>query len=618
MITWATTVAPQTQSIGYSTGKLTQAENPGFGASNTRTYFYTVTSFANWSRTQGYTTEAEGNHNGPYDSLANISDSFVSQLGIANSTTFKTRLDGYGGSSSYEYGYTQRSVINTTTAYTTTQYTYTATGLVASTYSFPTLSVASDSTFSTSTSSSNSNVTTSSTASAQETVATTTLGAETIATPILATIVRADKNEVIWAASTSAASGISGQVYPASSVGTSTTQTTIMPWTLTATAAQSPSTATTAKNAPLISGFVQYTETQFSFQATTEISDYSELPHKSVTTNNPTVSFVDTVLSFTVADQSDFIATGACGSETIVKTSFGLTEVSRNGSVFNTSRSYTTTVSREYATPWAETSTFSTSFTIRAYSNVGTLSGQVTGDEYTWTGSNQQTTSNELTTFARQPEAMTVRLPQNVFIDRRRYYYSGVLGEDLSLAAGYSCRELGFFDASLFPEVSRGASSIFPTSAEYEYTTMTTEGEEEVSSQISGSITFSGLNATISENGASTTSTIGISLYGNPQFATESYGFSKVTANLGASETMFETLPQGVYSAGNATFTTEGGATSWSKESASSLTGGRGAIFALSFIEAASAKLGNVLTWTAPRNHSSANDLTQESRYFQL
>lgn len=596
MITWATTVDPQTESRGFSTYFLTDESNPGTG---TRTFYETRTSFVNWSRTQSYITRAEGNEDGPYDG-ENTSNSFVSVLGLVDSTTFKTRLASNGNTSSYEFSYTKRSVINTTTTETTAEYSYSATTLTSSTYSFPTLSTEGEATFTATSFAENSNVTTEVVLTQEMTVATTTAGAESVATPILATLVRAADKEVIWAAATSAAGDISAQVSAAIAVATSTTQTTIMPWAATISAVQSPSTATTAKTLPLISGSIQYTSEQFTFVETTTIEAYSELPNKSKTTNAPSVSLAGAELQFTVAPQSFVTVTGAnAGTETIVRTSTGQSEVSRNGSTFDTSQSYTTTISREYAVPWAETSTSSLSFTV--------IAG--------WAGSIMATTSNELTTFARQPHGITMRPPQNTFLQRQRCYYEGVV-ESGSLAAGYSCEEVGFVGGDMFPLVSREALSLLPGTVEYLTTFLDfadpeegEEGGEFVNVAVGGTLTISGLKATIQRAAQTQTLTFDLSVYGDPVFKAAPHQTSSFTANLGASETVFQTIRQGVYMVNEETFSTTGGATSWTNgEEVQSA-----AIFPVSVIEAhTESNNGDVITWGVSRNsHISVGNLTE-------
>jgi hypothetical protein len=100
MISWETTVAPQTSFSGSTEQSNVLPANQGAGASVTITEKATTVSSYNWSRT--------------YYSSGNPLEIWVSVLGTTDSTE---------GNS-----YTLRSVINITSTEATREYTYRATG----------------------------------------------------------------------------------------------------------------------------------------------------------------------------------------------------------------------------------------------------------------------------------------------------------------------------------------------------------------------------------------------------------------------------------------------------------------------------------------------------------
>jgi hypothetical protein len=113
MISWETTVAPQTSFSGSTERSDIRRQNPGGGASITWSDRATTTSSYNWSRTEYYSTlNGQLNPGGPV--FGNTSTGYVSVLGTTNSTQ---------GDS-----YTLRSVMNITSTETTHEYTYRATG----------------------------------------------------------------------------------------------------------------------------------------------------------------------------------------------------------------------------------------------------------------------------------------------------------------------------------------------------------------------------------------------------------------------------------------------------------------------------------------------------------
>jgi hypothetical protein len=168
-----------------------------------------------------------------------------------------------------------------------------------------------------------------------------------------------------------------------------------------------------------------------------------------------------------------------------------------------------------------------------------------------------------------------------------------------------------FADNNVMAQVERSISSVFPGNREF-------LSEEEA---LPISATFSGLSATLAFPGSTstTTTTTSLSAFGDaPRVYGGGIGGSPWrsgidAASLGQSETLYFTLPRGVYSANGSTFSTTGKTTS--------LTAGEGPSSApplpVSFIVGTtSANAGNQIWWTVPRNsHASLQELTQGAAY---
>jgi hypothetical protein len=591
MISWETTVAPQTSFSGSTERSDIRRQNPGGGASITWSDRATTTSSYNWSRTEYYSTlNGQLNPGGPV--FGNTSTGYVSVLGTTNSTQ---------GDS-----YTLRSVMNITSTETTHEYTYRATGTetVETTAHTTTVFEGESQTFAWSVPAISTITTTTGFATAAESRLTTTTGADTIATPIRATVLVAEKNEVIWAANTTAATALSA-LQAASSVATSGTRFTIMPHTATMVALAANTTETTEVALPLVSGSFEHAQSNFTVNERPIVEDYNFLPHQTSLGFGGSFETLATNRQFTVVEAQTITARKSRATETRCAQSTTTALAHLNGESFSSSQTLTSTFSREHTQETAET--FTSSFTLE----VGATSGP-SDTPYTWTQTFASTTSNQLTTFQRQSQGMatSAATPLQSYEGR-----SGVVDVSGSAKLGYTMAStLGFglfADNNLMPQVERSISSVFPGNRQF-------LSEEEA---LPISATFSGLSATLAFPGSTstTTTTTSLSAFGDaPRVYGGGFGASALrsaidASSLGQGETLYFTLPRGVYSANGSTFSTTGKTTS--------LTAGEGpssaAPLPVSFIVGAiSTNAGNQIWWTVSRNsHASLFNLTQASAY---
>lgn len=623
MITWATTVAPQTESSNSYGYYSLRPQNPGAGASITETNDYGATSWQNWSRTTGSNSFSVSAHNA---GSGFSSDSFSSILGTTNSTTFKVSTNNNGIPISYEYGYTLLSVLNVTSTETTREHTYRKTGTSESSYTCPVTTVFDAVTFTTGTEASATTVTTTAVGTTQESCISTTTAADTIRTPLLATVVVADKDEVIWAVNSIAATGMGG-LSAATALGTTVTRTTIMPWTKTLVAPQANSTQTTALSVPIVSQSLTYASEQYTQTETTTVTNYNSLPHQSESTLVGTHQTLATNRNHTIFASQAITATLSKETETIFATSYAPMAITRSGSALTTTTTATATRTQESSPTCAETSTFSETYQIVAFSRSAT---SAEFESYTWQGIQSHTTSNNLTTFSQTPQAATMIVPLNGAVFRSRDFHEGVYN-DGAVAGGYSCQQIGLL-YDIFPEVSRSVSSIMPTVTPYLTTVEATfEGEDGEGGTYSatfgqateaGTMTVSGLSVTIQPSSATGTNSTATESFELQPFGSGRrkmvFAATKSAINgtsLGASESVYQTLAAGVYSAGTSTFSTSGGCRSWGPSGDS-----QAAPIALSYIAPRTTRNGaSPIWWTVSRNsHESFRDLTRASNYNQL
>lgn len=594
MITWQTTVAPDTSFSSVNGGTVTQRNNPGAGSTTTDTFTFGTTIVRNWSRSATTISSAAA----PVGAL--FSTSSVSVLGTVNSTDSNS--------------FTRLSTVGLTTTQTTRAYTFQETGLKAFTRAIPSSTTATSvfgnqtntvttSTFATQATSSLGTI---STVSAVENAITTIIGAPTIATPIFATVVVAERNEVIFAAETTAASDSSSVFAPATDAATTFTRITVMPWTQTTTfyeAAESESTATSfpAETYSMTLGRT----TDASTQITTV--NFFELPNKTNTVQATTGTTESYPATFTVYPQTNL---------TLRKSQFTTTDIVQS----------TITVPAE-AYGLSFESSFLAYTTASRLTTLGTARTET--ESYSEDGlTRTEETSIEITSFAPIPHRIGIFQPRN--ISQSYNFFSGAY-DDGAIAGWFTCdEEIGA--GAILPSISRGVRSVLPTTFVYSSSfAVTFEDEEEpgVDYEQAGSATISGLSVTIlpqdSDNTSQTfdSSSFELSAEGQAlqthlpadqivQGRNDETRFGYDLQNLGASETFFQTIGPGVYKTSGQTFST-----TW--EFSSFVSGGssREWIEPLSYLGPSNQKIGaDLLTWSGLQNaHPDSSILTVGSNY---
>lgn len=599
MITWQTTVAPDTSFSSVNGTTLSQRFNPGGGTTSTFSNTYGTTIVRNWSRSA--TTISSANAGGIGGSF---STSSVSVLGTANST--------------HSNSFTKLSTFGQTTTQTTRAYTFQVTGLKPFTQAIPSSATvtaisgsetvtATTSTFSTRATQSLGTI---STASVIESGITTTIDDATIATPIFATIVLAERNEVIFAANTTAATDSSSVFVAASDVATTFTRITLMPWTQTSVLYEAAQSESTISSFPAETYSMTLARTT---QTPTQITtvNYFELPNKTntvQTTTGTTESFASTLTLFTqrtlTLRKSQFTTTEVVTSVATVPAEAYNLSYEKSSVVFTTASRLTTQES-------ARTETYSTA---------GTEGGGFTITEQT---------SIEITSFAPVPQRLGIFQPQG--ISQSYNYFSGVYN-DGSIAGWFTCgEEIGA--GAILPSISRGVRSVLPRTFEYSSSfAVTFEDEEEagVDYEAAGDATISGLSMTIrpkdTDNTTQTfqTSSFELSAQGQGlqthlpadqllQGRNDETRFGFDLQNLGASETFYQTIGPGVYKTSGQTFSTTYDFASFAAGGLSS----REWIEPLSYFGISNQRLGaDFLTWSGLQNaHPDSSILTQGSAY---
>jgi hypothetical protein len=586
MISWEVSADPQTQFSGLSSNSDIRPSNPGAGASITVTNTGVTTISSMWSRSH---TISQGISFG-----AGYGGNTLFVLGTTDSTIEATNSAGVTTGSSV----TVKSTLNITSTQTNREYTYTyrATGTeTTETTAYATTLV--DSAKSTTFVSAEQEVITTTseeTETGTETCIATTTGADTIATPERATVYAAEANEIIWVANNTAATDLSDLV-AASFVATSTTRATVQPWYNLVTAIQANTTETTEVILPEISAAFSYASSALANYTRNEVDNTNELPHKNIGVNAVSRRTSATNLAFTIAPEDTITVAKSTLTETYCARSSTTATAFLNGSSYRTSTTISQTYTRLAAPVTVESSTYSETFDVIAYAN------DDTDQEYTWTGTFFSTTSNSLTTSVEKQGVTTTLQTAAKSYERKE----GMVDSAGSLAIGYSLStnlgEAGSFALPLLLPVSRGASSLSPATFTF--------GDE------SASATFSDLSATLSfTNGSSTTLTL--QPFGSPL---PSYSgptaFASVAdpASLGQSETLYVTMPRGVYSTQGGTFSTTGQTTLASRGQGTSSA----APLPISFFvgQGQTAYVGQIL-WTVPRNsHPSSSILTAATAY---
>lgn len=611
MITWATTVDPQTQSFATSSSYSIVADDPNVLNSRTESRERFTISFQNWSSSSTWFSSA----NTRVDASPVFFQSYEahSVRGTTNSTSAQTTITVRSLSETTVtetvtsgFFYTTRDVLNVTSGTTTSAYSYKATGTTTSAYSFPSTTQISSSTFTTATTSSAQTITTTSNKTSQDTRYTTvTTAAETVRTPVLATIVQADKDEVIWAVNTSNAVSVSGSLFAATAVGTSTTRTTIQPWIQTISAAEGSSSDTTAYTNQAITGSVAYHAEAIAPATTTVVTNYSRIPNQTETSQVQSLNFASAGLSFTVVPSEAITATIAVSYETLVTNTTRTWSGLKIGQSYSSTHQQTTTLTRRYAPTWVSSSTETLTDQVVGYTATTTKAGNqttVTGSYY-WTQSFTTSDSNELTSFARSPAGISTAQTPNLVISREAQ--SGVVDENGDVVLGYTCQDIGSVFGIVTASVSRNVRSFIPQTLEY----YNSNG-----SQI-GSMTISGLAVTAKASSQTAGTTFSLQPFGAAILTQQALDSASAfdASFLGRSESVYQTLDFGVYSSSNTTFSTTIHASFLESEGQS-----RPALIPLSYVRASPAaqNLENPFTWTVKRNHHpSSTALTGAAAY---
>lgn len=586
MISWEVSADPQTQFIGFESQSDIRPSNPGGGASITVTNTGATTKSSMWSRSHTISDRVSFG--------AAIGGNTLFVLGTTNSTSTVSNSDGVTTGSSV----TILSTINTTSTQTNREYTYTygatGTATIETTAYATTLVGSSKSTTFVSTEEQIITTTAEETEIGTETCLSTTTGDDTIATPDRATIYAAEANEIIWVANNTIATDLTGLV-AASAVATSTTQATIFPWYNLVTAIQANTTETTEVILPVISASFSFASSQIVNYQRNEVDETGELPHQNILVNAISRQTNASNLDFTIAPEETITVAKTTLTETLCAHSSTTATAFLNGASFKTSTTISQNYTRLAAPVTVESSTFTETFDFIAF-----VDGD-TDQEFTGTGTFKSTTSNSLTTYFENQGVTTTVMPVSKSVERQE----GVVDSLGNLALGYSLSPnlgaVGSFALPLLLPVSRGASSLSPA-------TFTFADE-------SASATFFKLSATLSfTNGSSTTLTI--QPFGSPLpfYAGPSVLASVADpSSLGQSETLYITMPRGIYSNTVGTFSTTGQTTSATRnEGISTATPFSVSFFAGQPAEAYAAQL----VWSVPRNsHPSSSILTVAAAY---
>jgi len=609
MITWATTLDPQTSFSAVSSSTGLRRNNPGGGASITDTFSYATTVVSNWSRS-ATSTEQKLTTGGEAQSESGAT---VSVLATTDATASATALDRF--SESYE-AFSTISVRNLFFSQTTTQATRSYTYRPTTTTSISVAETVSALSGELSTTSTQSATATTMTHGSQQSAqssytATTTVTNETIATPLAATIVQADYSEVIWAANTSAATSLAGSVVAASAFATTATRTTILPHTQTTTAISANTEETTSTVLPELSVSLVHDYTEYATATVTLVSQYTVLPHATYSTTTNRETKQATTLNSTLLFSEETTWTKSPLTETIWLQSLTTTTSYLGGISFAGSLTTAASATREFQQLTCESSTLSFTEEVEAFSGSdsdGFYDGHIT---YTWTASTYESTSQALTSFAKQAKGIATSV---AMVARSREFATGVRNATGGIALGYSCPGVSGPVGEFMAPVSRGASNPFPGSYELLNTASST----------TGTLSIYGLSATLSTPTTTSvgTTTTDTTITQTALFTTRpGTGLSAASmpsrsafdaSGLGSSETIFHSIPRGVYSSGTTTFSTSGQTSSFSRSNTSSPW-----VEAITFLRASSSEnAANPMTWSVTRNsHSDIGGLTEAANY---
>lgn len=572
MISWPISLDPQTHSAQtlFSTG--VERNNPGAAASISDTFNYETRVSSNWSfsATTTFFRRTYGSYNlggttGPQEAQ---SDAYVEAFFLAttDSTSTASGIDRYGDTFTSGVSVSTRSILADTTTQTTRAYSFypTATTLVPTTFYTSSLSSDSATTLTSATSLQSISIYGAQTTTPSSFTTTTTFTDEVVATPIFATVIEAEPGEVIWAVPTSAATTLTNTVQAASSAGTSTTRTTIYPWTATESLTFYANTdETTSQSVSAASTTITHRSTSQQQTTRASVADYNVLPNATSEQSLQTVVLTNTTASSTYFSESSVTFTKTTSTETAYFVTLSTASAYTLGSSYRTTTAAHSTSTRQYAPIFAETSTSSYSEEVEAYTpSEGTTtlytldaSGNTINSAtetfqdyltYTWTATTYGTTTHAITTLSRQPQGMTTSMPS---ISLSREYKYGVIDSTGGVGLGYSAPLAGSAVIDLRP-ISRGASIVFPSV----YLVSNSDAS------VTASVTISGLSSTYRAQSDTTTSSGLLSVFGDAPLGATTANVRSVmdASSIGASETIYQSLPRGAYASNGSSFSTTG------------------------------------------------------------
>jgi len=376
-------------------------------------------------------------------------------------------------------------------------------------------------------------------------------------TPMLATVVQAEESEIIWAIDTSAATEVSASLQAVENIAATTTKTTIMPWTQTVNAQPADDSETTATSFPESTTSFAFQNTQFTNVEILEVENFNVLPHSFIATQSAKRTTVASTLQSTVVTA---IETGITKASEVVTayTVVPKTAIGFYGGLSHTSSTLaptTYTSFRQVDTCLTKTSTTEEEVVAVPATYLKDSDGNVTsieyGDSYTWTATGAQSTIQALTTFAYQEQGLSTNSQQ---IALRRLYRQGAVDHNFNVGLGYDVPISMTIDGFTVP-VGRGSFSAYPQT----FAMADSDGNTTASG------TVSKLSVTIQT--PETTSSAVFQTNGNANLIEEDIASrSRIdAAYIGNNETIFRSIPRGVFFSNNSNVSTSGATSSYTK-----------------------------------------------------
>jgi hypothetical protein len=557
----------------------------------------------------GYGTTSEFENSSRSENLETIinidsdgGETLITRLGIAIRGTTNSTITAVNRTS-----ITVKDLFSTTTTEKTRPYTFEKTGQTSTeTTVYTTSQFENNPTTATTTTQATTIFTTATNSLQSVYVDTTTFDGTFFTTPAIATILQAEEGQVIWVANTSAALNRL-DIVAATQFATSTTRTTITPWTETVVAELANIRSSSTWENPLFFRNIEFQDLEGLLGATsTQIIAFNSLP------NQTEVIFFDELITALrntnvldqIAQQENFNIAGGID-------------------IFTRFSSAETTVTGFYgASSFRQRISTSTSFTRYRSTDIGSIfsstqSGTALFTDSTTSFERYETTA--LTAIRQRPQDVTMYYGPDFFNrseDTNIDAFNGVATPNNQIAAGYSCS----VDFGYLPEItalqSRGVVTILPTE-------VTADDEKH-------ELTISGLSVTYRATSATQTQFLILEPFGAPQrTGSRKIDFTLLSNaiinpifipnKLGISETAYRTTARGAYWNGSFTESfnhiastyTEGQSFAWN--------------IPISYISANTdysevflnaPRLANQIWWTTSRNsHVDFSLLTREEAY---